>query len=346
MNIKKKEHFSVEKNSTKNLIRNYINRPDSRNKKISFKTINFSKKSSTVHTENTLAEVTEGNTTNKTISSKDIKDCLKQSPQDFEDFDICVLQKLCILFDERTKIKTHEEYVAFFKTFKESVQNIFFSRYLEIIKVHPTKNVQFVCSYFFNFLLTILYPTIPEFVDAIQYVAERDFLFDIIPIQIDQDSDYNTNVLYYAFIKIKQAKIQCNIKQHESCNIFIKSTPTIWNIIAQNDQLLKNYFHISEISYIRSHEQIPLWYEVFSDIYNDSVIIWIQSQKTKTSKWVDTLESIEKNLKDLEDKLNILRQRIQILPEWEQRKNTEKEYAKTKQEMENLTIKYSILISK
>jgi hypothetical protein len=48
----------------------------------------------------------------------------------------------------------------------------------------------------------------------------------------------------------------------------------------------------------------------------------------------------------LEDKLILLRQRIQMLPEWEQRKKAEEEYAKAKEEMENLTIKYSLLSSK
>jgi hypothetical protein len=34
------------------------------------------------------------------------------------------------------------------------------------------------------------------------------------------------------------------------------------------------------------------------------------------------------------------------LPEWEQRTKTEEEYAKTKEEIEDLTIKHSLLSSK
>jgi hypothetical protein len=98
---------------------------------------------------------------------------------------------------------------------------------LEILKVHSTKNVQFVCSYFFNFLLSILYPIVPEFVDALQYVSERDFLLPIEPIKLNKSIDYNMDTLYDTFIKIKSIKIECNIKQHEPCNIFIKSNPSI-----------------------------------------------------------------------------------------------------------------------
>jgi hypothetical protein len=35
-----------------------------------------------------------------------------------------------------------------------------------------------------------------------------------------------------------------------------------------------------------------------------------------------------------------------MLPEWEQRTKTEEEYAKTKEEIENITIKYSLLSNK
>ena len=48
----------------------------------------------------------------------------------------------------------------------------------------------------------------------------------------------------------------------------------------------------------------------------------------------------------MEEKLDLLRQRIQLLPEWEQRSKTEEEYAQTKDEIETLTIKHSILSSK
>ena len=76
------------------------------------------------------------------------------------------------------------------------------------------------------------------------------------------------------------------------------------------------------------------------------LIIWIQPCEPKNTKEKNSLEYLEKTLKDLDDKLIILRQRIQILPEWEQRTKTEEEYAKTKEEIENITIKYSLLSNK
>ena len=280
----------------------------------------------------------------KDFLPKDIQKCLNNQPKDFENFDICILEKLNELYDNRLNIKTYEEYTKFFNLFKESIQNTFFSRYLEILKVHHTKNAQFVCSYFFNFILTILYPSIPEFVDALQYISEREFIFSFNPIKLDKITDYNMNILYNTFIKIKQIKIEHNIKQHEPCNIFIKSTPTIWDIFLQNEQIFKNYFHISEINYIRLHEANPLWYEITSS--NNDIIIWIQHWNSQENKDKDSLENIEKDIKNLDDKLNLLRQRIQILPEWEERKKTEEEYAKTKDEIETLTIKHSLLSSK
>ncbi len=274
---------------------------------------------------------------------KDIETTLENQPEDFDDFDISVLEKLNDLYYDRKNTKTYEEFIKFFESFKDSIQNVFFSRYLEIQKISPTKSVQFVCSYFFNFLLTIFYPLVPEFIDALQYVSERVFLHPVKAIRLNKTMDYNMNTLYNTFIQIKEMKIEYNIKQHESCNIFIKSNPTICELFTQYEQIFINYFHISDIIYLRLHEQTPLWYEIFS---NDTLTIWIQPWTTANSKEKDSLENIEKDIKNLDDKLNLLRQRLQILWEWEDRKKAEEEYAKTKEEIENLTIKYSLLNSK
>lgn len=279
----------------------------------------------------------------KDFLPKDIEKQLNEQPDDFENFDLSVLYKLNWLYSELEEIKTYEQYIRFFNNFKRSVQDIFFSWYLEILKVHSTKNVQFVCAYFFNFLLSMLYPLVPEFVDALQYISERDFKHPIKPTKLNKAIDYNMDILYDTFIKIKHIKIECDIKQHESCNIFIKSNPTIGDFFMENEQIFKNYFHISDINYLRLHEQTPLWYEIF---YNDTVTIWIQSINLWTIKEKDSIETLERDIKNLEDKLNLLRQRIQLLPEWNQRKQTEEEYAKIKEEMENLTIKHHLLSSK
>lgn len=279
----------------------------------------------------------------KDFLPKDIETCLNNQPDEFDDYDIFVLNKLNELLTDLKIVETYQEFMNFFNNFKENMQNVFFSRYLEIIKIHPTKNVQFVCSYFFNFLITILYPIVPEFTEALQYLSERNFLIPINSVNLKKSVNYNTNMLYDTFIKIKQLKLENNIQQHKSCNIFIKSTPTICEIFAENEQIFKNYFHISDINYIRLHEANPLWYEIFSD---ELITIGIQNWNSQESKEKDSIETIERDIKNLEDKLNLLKERLQMLPEWEQRTKAEEEYGKTKEEIENLTIKHSLLSSK
>ena len=276
----------------------------------------------------------------KNFLPQNIKECLNNQPNDFNDFDISVLYKLNELYKEFIDIKTYEEYIKFFNTFKKTSQNIFFSRYIEIQKFSPSKNVQFVCSYFFNFLLTILYPLIPEFIDALQYISKKSFLLPIKWVNSIKAIDYNMNILYNTFVKIKEIKLECNIKQHEPCNIFIKSNPSILEFFINHDSIFKNYFHIPEILYLRLHEQTPLWYDIFEE---NELTIWIQSIDTKSKNDIETIETLERDIKNLEDKLQLLRQRIQILPEWEQRTKAEEEYTKTKEEMETLTIKHSLL---
>lgn len=281
--------------------------------------------------------------TQKNFLPEKIENCLNNQPEEFEDFDIIVLDKLNELRDDRENITTYEEYIKFFNNFKESTQNIFFSRYLEVEKINTTKNVQFVCSYFFSFLLTILYPLTPEFVHALQYISKKTFIKPILPLQLNKATNYNINVLYNTFIKIKEMKIDSNIKQHETCNVFIKSNPSLCDLFSQYEQIFINYFHISEMSYFRLHEQTPLWYETFS---NEIVTIWIQRWNNNAWNYNESIENIEKEIKNLDDKLILLRQRIQILPEWEQRTKAEKEYAQTKEEIENLTIRHSLLSGK
>ena len=273
---------------------------------------------------------------------ENIEDILKNPPTESNDYDLFILYKLQELYQEWKDIQDFEQYINFIHTFNNSIQNAFFSRYLEIEKIKTTENVQFICCYFFNFLLTILYPLVPEFVDALRYISNRNFIQPITPIILTKSIDYNTNILYNTFSKIKDIKIEFNIKQHEQCNIFIKSSPTICEILKEHEQILKNHFHIVDIDYLRLHEQNPLWYEIITD---DVMVIWIQSDKSNT-QYQDSIESLEKEIKYLWDKLDLLRQRIQLLPEWEQRTKTEEEYTKTKEEIENLTIKHSLLSSK
>ena len=279
----------------------------------------------------------------KDFLPKDIEECLNQQPQIFEDFDTTVLYKLEELRDNWESIENYEEYTKFFNLFKKSAQNTFFSWYLEIQKVNPTKDVQFVCSYFFNFLFTILYPLIPEFVDALQCVSKKSFIFPIKKIESCKAIDYNMNFLFNVFTKIKDLKIEYNIQQHEPCIMFIKSNPSILDVFNEHEKIFKNYFHISEITYLRLHEPTPLWYETFSD---ETLTIWLQSESMNVQSPKNSIETIERDIKNLEDKLDLLRQRIQFLPEWEQRSKAEEEYAKTKEEIEDLTIRHSILSSK
>jgi hypothetical protein len=267
----------------------------------------------------------------------------KTKPETFEDFDVTVLYKIWELYQQWHSIETYEEYSEFFLTFKKDIQNIFFSRYIEMQKVQPTKNVQFVCSYFFNFLFTILYPITPEFIDALQYVSKRDFLLPVKPVNSCQSIDYTTNIIFKMFTEVKDLKIKCNIKQHESCKMFIKWNPSILDVFNAHEQIFKNYFHISEITYLRLHEQNPLWYETFTD---ETLTIWFQPENTGPQSKKDSIEIIERDIRNLEDKLNLLRQRIQLLPEWELRTKTEEEYAQTKDEIETLTIRHSLLSNK
>ena len=279
----------------------------------------------------------------KDFLPKNIKECIEHQPESFEKFETVVLYELIGLYRERRDIKTYKQYTTFFNTFKRNSQNIFFSWYLEIQKIQPTENVQFICAYFLNFMFSVLYPLVPEFVDALQYISKREFLIPSQPIKSWVSIDFEMNTLYKIFLEVKDLKIESNIKQHESCKMFIKSNPSIIDILNQNEQIFKNYFHISEITYLRLHEQAPLWYETFTD---ETLTIWLQSESSSTQTKKDSIETIERDIKNLEDKLNLLRQRIQLLPGWEQRSKAEEEYAQTKEEIETLTIKHSLLSSK
>lgn len=273
----------------------------------------------------------------------DIAKTLNNQPEDFDDFDLLVISKLNELFDYRKEIKEFDQYIRFFNHCKASIQNIFFSWYLEIQKTSPTKNIHFVCAYFFNFLLTALYPLVPEYVNALCYISGKDFKQPIRPVITNRTIDHNMNVFYDAFIRIKNIKLELNIKQHENCNLFIKSSPSLWEIFEKYEQIFKSYLHITEINYLRLHESNLLWYEVFSD---DIVTIWIQAESAWSPNEEESIENIERDIKNLEDKLNLIRQRIQLLPEWEQRSKAEEEYSETKEKMENLTIKHRLLSSK
>ena len=188
-----------------------------------------------------------------------------------------------------------------------------------------------------------MYPLVPEFVDALCYVSWKDFIVPFGKIQLNKVIDYNTNMVYDTFVKIKRLKVKCDIKQHENCSIFIKSSPTLWELLRKYEQIFKTYFHVSDIIYLRLHEQNLLWYEIDSD---DIISIWIKIDAESINVEKETIESLENDMKRLEDKLQLIRERMQILWEWDQYLEAEQEYEKTKQEMENLSIKCSLLRNK
>ena len=103
--------------------------------------------------------------------SQDIKKVLGETKRDFDKFDLFVLYKLNELYDDWENLDNFDSYVEFFKNFKLVAQDLFFSWYLEIQKLQVTEDAEFVCSYFFSFLLTVMYPLVPEFVDALCYVS-------------------------------------------------------------------------------------------------------------------------------------------------------------------------------
>ena len=65
----------------------------------------------------------------KEFLPKDIKNCLNDQPQDFDDYDIIVLSKLDELLNEWKNVKSYQEYIRFFNNFKDLMQNRFFSWY-------------------------------------------------------------------------------------------------------------------------------------------------------------------------------------------------------------------------
>ena len=274
---------------------------------------------------------------------EDIEKVLNNSKNSFEKFDLFVLYKLNDLYDEWENVKDFDSYISFFKSFKKSVQDLFFSWYLEIQKTQRTKDVEFVCYYFFNFLLTVLYPLVPEYVDSLCYVSLKKFVIPFTRVDLDNTIDYNTNLIFDTFVRIKKLKIKSDIKQHECCDVFIKSSPTLWETLKEYEEIFKSYFHISNIIYLRLHEQNLLWYEIDSD---EIISIWIKIGDVSVSTEKESLDSLEKEMKRLEDKLQLIRERMQILWEWEQYLEAEQEYQQTKSDMENLSIKYSLLSSK
>lgn len=269
---------------------------------------------------------------------------LNNNYNDLDDLDLSVLNKLKELYEDFNNIKTFEEYIVFFKILKNTAQDLFFSRYLEFEKLFTTKNVQFTCAYFFNFLFNTLYPLVPQYVEALIYmfndITGWNFQINTInQINFSKTTDYNINILYDTFIKIKHARLDLNIKQHEPFNLFFKSTPSLLDTFWKYEQIFKNYFHISEILYIRLHEPNPLWYEIISD---DLLSIGIQTL-TPEQNHNKSKEFLEKELKDLKDKADLIRERMQLISDSSQLEIEKENYEKIKEEMDNLTIQIALM---
>lgn len=269
---------------------------------------------------------------------------LSKQPETFEDIDLYILNKLKLFHNRYLSIENSEEYIEIFNEFRENFSNLFCSRYLEIQKLTPSTNSQYVCSYAIYFLLKFLYPIIPQFVDALSYITDNNYIIDIKPPILNKWNYTNINIFYETFLKIKQQKIDLNIKQHESLNLYFKSSSNILDSLRKYEKIFKSFFHINEIDYLKLHEE-KQWYKIIHDeniITFEWLEIWIQKIKEQ-NEYKETLESLEKDLKDLKDKEQLVRQRIISISNSEQRSIEEEKLSQIKEEIENLSIKIQLM---
>ncbi len=172
----------------------------------------------------------------------------------------------------------------------------FCEKYLEIQKIHPSKNIEIYWFFVIWLICKIIYPFMPFLSQSIwntclfEWEVEDDKFLDFFP---ESEKNYKTQLIIDIIDKIKHIKQKKNWDKNNSIKICISTSPDLIEYISIHEWIIKKITYAEELEYQKNTSLDNLWYELENLI---NIIVWI--------KKIDSKNKIqEKSLSDLEREL-------------------------------------------
>lgn len=239
-----------------------------------------------------------------------IKDLLKNIEVNTTDYDGWILHWIKSLLDDfEYQIWENKVLDLWNKLFNFIINNLC-DKYLESTKIYSQENTWNVIILSFAIILKILKLYAPFFVSEIEsnFNVDRDNynLLEFKDFEL-QEKNYKINIFMDIVDKLKVLKAKTWSKKHENIDIFIQANPEFIHFLTENEDLFRKLINISDIDYIRLHEELPQWYEVDNVI---NINIWAKAVLEQREITKDVLSEMEEDLENKVEHLQHLKSLI------------------------------------
>lgn len=257
------------------------------------------------------------------------------------------------LYDQRIihKIKDfYQEYKYMFSTLdiidllpklEHLVRYDFCEKYLEIQKIHPSKNIEIYWFFVIWLICKIIYPFMPFLSQSIwntclfEWEVEDDKFLDFFP---ESEKNYKTQLIIDIIDKIKHIKQRKNWDKNNNIKICISTSPDLIEYISIHEWIIKKITYAEELEYQKNTSLDNLWYELENLI---NIIVWIKRIDSKNKIQEKSLSDLERELQSYVEEMQMLRSVISALSfrsdhdSQEQLEERKKELTKVKKKIEH-----------
>lgn len=227
------------------------------------------------------------------------------------------------------------------KKLLESVQSFTqgeFSWYLEFLKNEKKQRFQ-VAAKIFDQILKIFHPYMPFLTEEIAYLQKKQIWSMVTFSKMQGQKDYKLHLLFEVVKGVSHYKQQAQIKKHQSIMVYVQANAERIALLEEYAPLLRSLLKIQEMNTISYTESFPEGLEII-----EILDMKIAFQLLQTKKDEGSLVNLEKQLVDLQQHLEYIRQTLMMLstspiPQTQKIADKEQEMQDLKNEIDILEIK-------
>lgn len=167
-----------------------------------------------------------------------------------------ILYEVYDLFEKYRGIKDPQLMLSFFPELQLMIQKKVLSWYLEVQKIQNNPAGLATLYLVFSLIFTLLEPLIPQYVQALRFLARIDAPLGQMPEEIRKRSAPEV-LIYDLFDQLGSFKHTLEIPKHQHIKLMLKADKYSLEIAERYQDVLKELFHIDLIEKQRMHEAHP-----------------------------------------------------------------------------------------
>lgn len=224
------------------------------------------------------------------------------------------------------------------------IKQDFCEKYLEIQKVHPSKDIEIYWFFIIGLICKIIYPFMPFLSQNIRDIClfewniEDEKFSDFFP---NSEKNYKTQLIIDIIDKILHIKQNKKRNKTDQIKLCISTSPDLIDYISNHEDIIKKITYSEDVEYQKNTSLDNLGYELETLI---NIVIWIKKLELKNKIQEKSLSSLERELQTYNEEMQMLRSIISALSvrndhqSQEQLEEKKKELTKVKKKIERLEL--------